>query len=48
MAAQVGNDHAVLGGETLDHRIEHLTGDHQPVDQQKGLAGPELSEVEQL
>jgi len=48
MAAQVGNDHAVFGRETLDHRIEHLAGDHQPVHQQEGWAGPALSEIEQL
>jgi hypothetical protein len=48
MAAQVGNNHAVCGGETLDHRLEHLAGDHQPVYQQEGRAGAALSEVDQL
>jgi hypothetical protein len=36
MAAQAGNDDVVFGGETLDHRIEHLAGDHQPVHKQQG------------
>ena len=35
VAAQVGNDHAVSGCETLDHQLEHLAGDHQPVHEQK-------------
>jgi hypothetical protein len=40
MAAQVGNDHAVVGGEALKHVLKHLAGDHQPVHQQEGWADP--------
>jgi hypothetical protein len=31
VAAQVGNDHPMPGGEMIDHRVEHFAGDHQPV-----------------
>ena len=48
VAAQVGNDHAMPGCEMLDHRLEHLAGDHQPMHEQEGRPRSALGEVEEL
>jgi hypothetical protein len=43
VAAQVRHDHA-MPGEVLDHRCEHLAGDHQPVHKQQGRPGTAFGE----
>jgi hypothetical protein len=48
VAAQVGDDHTVPGGEMFDHRLEHLAGDHQPVHEQEGRPRSALGEVQEL
>jgi hypothetical protein len=48
MAAQIGNDHALSGCEMLDHRLEHLAADHQPMHEQQGRPRAALAEVEQF
>src|SRR5664279_3723108 len=48
VAAKVGDDHPMPGGEMIDHRVEHLAGDHQPVHEQKRRPRPVLGEVQKL
>jgi hypothetical protein len=45
VAAQIRNDQAMPGGETLEYWVEHLAGDHQPVHQQQGLTRSALGEL---
>ena len=46
VTAQVRNDHAMSRRELVDHRVEHLARDHEPVHEQQRRAGPSLGEVE--
>jgi hypothetical protein len=48
MAAQVGNDHELSGGKMLEHRLEHLAADHQPMHQKQGWSRSALGEIKEL
>jgi hypothetical protein len=48
MTAQVRDNDPVPGCKALDHRFEHLAGNHQPMDQQQGRPRSALAEMENL
>ena len=48
VATQVGHDHAMPSREQLDHRCEHLAGDHQPMhEQRRRRPGTAFGEVDE-
>ncbi len=48
VAAQIGNNHAMLACEMIDYRLEHLASNHQPMDEQKRRPRAALSKGDEL
>jgi hypothetical protein len=48
MAAQIRDDDPMPAREMIEHRLEHVAADHQPVDEEKRRPRPSLVEVHEI